>query len=177
MLLDLRGFRGEVDRVARTWEPGAFELEGEDFRLIAPVELSAELRKDAQKARLVGRLKTTLEVDCGRCLEAFEIPVDAKFDLMFLPESGGTPDGDGEKEVQEADVGVSYYKDDTINLGEVVREQFFLVLPMKPLCRPDCKGICPECGKNRNREQCDCRAEWVDPRLAGLKKLLTNNDG
>ena len=158
MLLDLRGFRGEVDRVARTWEPGAFELNGEEFRLTAPVEFSAELHKDAQKVRLVGRLKTKLEVDCGRCLDRFEIPVDAKFDLMFLPESAGTPDG--EKEVQDADIGVSYYKDDTINLGEVIREQFFLALPMKPLCRPDCKGICPECGKNRNRETCSCESTW-----------------
>ena len=61
MLLDLRGFRGEVDRVARTWEPGAFDLAGEDFRLTAPVEVSAELHKDAQKVRLVGRLKTKPE--------------------------------------------------------------------------------------------------------------------
>jgi uncharacterized protein len=53
-----------------------------------------------------------------------------------------------------------------------MREQFFLTLPMKPLCRPDCQGLCPVCGKNRNREQCDCKAEWVDPRLAELRKLL-----
>jgi uncharacterized protein len=74
--------------------------------------------------------------------------------------------------VQDADVGVSFYKDDTIDLGEVMREQFFLALPMKPLCRPDCRGLCPVCGKNRNIEQCECREEWTDPRLAPLKKLL-----
>ena len=67
---------------------------------------------------------------------------------------------------------MSHYKDDVIDLGEVMREQFFLALPMKPLCRPDCKGLCPICGANRNRQQCECREEWVDPRLAGLKNLL-----
>jgi len=170
MLLDLRGFRGEIDRVSQTYEPAAFHLEGEDFRVIAPVQLTAEVRKDAQKVRLVGRVKTTLETNCGRCLEPFEIPVDAPFDLMFLPDSAGP--GANEREMQDADVGVSFYKDDTIDLGEVMREQFFLALPMKPLCRPDCLGLCPVCGKNRNREQCDCRTDWVDPRLAGLKKLL-----
>jgi uncharacterized protein len=175
MLLDLRGFRGEVERVERTLGREAFKVEGEDFRVIAPVELSAEIRKDARKVRLVGRLKTTLEVDCGRCLDPFAIPVDTKVDLMFLPESTGAPEG--EQEVQDADIGVSFYKDDSIDLGEVIREQFFLALPMKPLCRPDCEGLCPVCGKNRNREQCDCRTEWVDPRMADLKKLLTNNDG
>lgn len=170
MLLDLRGFRGGVDKIARTYAPGRFSVEGEEFRVQAPVELSAEVRKDAQKVRLVGRVRTTLEADCGRCLEPFEIPVDAAFDLMFLPETDAP--AAGEREMQDADVGVTFYKDDVIDLGEVMREQFLLALPMKPLCRPDCQGLCPVCGINRNRETCDCRSEWVDPRLAGLKKLL-----
>ena len=170
MLLDLRGFRGEADRISRQYAPADFSLSGEDFRVTAPVEFSAEVRKDAQKVRLVGRLRTVLETDCGRCLEAFAIPVDTTFDLMFLPLADAT--SAGEREVQDADIGVSFYKDDVIDLGEVMREQFFLALPMKPLCRPDCKGLCPVCGANRNREPCDCRAEWVDPRMAGLKKLL-----
>ena len=177
MLLDLRGFRGGVDKVARTFPPSEFELAGEDFRIKTPVELAAEVRKDAQKARIVGRVRTTLEVDCGRCLEPFEIPVDAPFDLLFLPEADRTEAGSEDPgEVQEADIGVSFYKDDAIDLGEVMREQFFLALPMKPLCQPDCQGLCPVCGVNRNRETCTCQAEWVDPRLAGLKKLLKTKD-
>ncbi len=179
MLLDLRGFRGEADRITRTYEPAAFALKGEEFRLVAPVEFTAEVRKDAQKARLVGRIRTTLEVDCGRCLEPFPIALDAPFDLMFLPQAEAVHEpvktGDGERpehEVQEDDLGVSFYKDDVIDLGEVMREQFVLAVPMKPLCKPDCRGLCPECGANRNREQCACRSEWVDPRMEPLKKLL-----
>jgi len=168
MLLDLRGFRGGIDEVARTYDPSAFSLTDEDFRIVAPVRLTAQVAKDAQKVRLTGRVTTALETDCGRCLEPLTIPVDAPFDLMFLPEAEGAENGDGASE----DVGVSFYKDDVIDLGEVMREQFFLALPMKPLCRTDCKGLCPTCGVNRNREQCACRAEWVDPRLAGLKKFL-----
>jgi len=175
MLLDLRGFRGEADRVNQTCSPADFSLTDEEFRIAAPVTFTADVRKDAQKVRLVGRIRTTLEADCGRCLEAFEIPVDAAFDLMFLPQADQT--ATGEQEVQDADIGVSFYKDDVIDLGEVMREQFYLALPMKPLCRPDCQGLCPVCGANRNREQCGCRSEWVDPRLAGLKKLLENKDG
>ena len=170
MLLDLRGFRGEIDEVARVYPPEAFSLANEDFRVLAPVEFRAHVSKDAQKVRLTGRLRTTLETNCSRCLESYTIPVDAAFDLMFLPEA--EPGPDGEREVSNDDVGVSHYKDDVIDLGEVVREQFFLALPMKPLCQPDCKGLCPVCGANWNREECGCRSEWVDPRLAGLKDLL-----
>ena len=80
-----------------------------------------------------------------------------------------------EREVGEDDLGVSYYKDDAVDLSEIVREQFYLALPMKPLCREDCKGLCPVCGKNRNREACTCQSEWVDPRLEPLKNLRTEN--
>jgi len=173
MLLDLRGFRGGTEEVARQYTPEAFTLTGEDFRIVAPVRLTARVSKDAQKVRLAGRVQTTLETDCGRCLEPFTVPVDAKLDLMFLPDAGdGAVQVAGEKEVREEDTGVSFYKDDTIDLGEVMRDEFFLALPMKPLCKDDCKGLCPLCGANWNRDTCTCKAEWVDPRLAVLKKLL-----
>jgi uncharacterized protein len=106
--------------------------------------------------------------------------VDAPLDLMFLPETGDAADqpstAKGEKEVRDADVGVSFYKDETIDLGEVMRDEFYLALPMKPLCKDDCKGLCPVCGVNRNRETCACKADWVDPRLEALKALLKNKD-
>jgi len=173
MLLDLRGFRGGTEEVARQYTPEAFTLTGEDFRIVAPVKLTARVSKDASKVRLAGRVQTTLETDCGRCLEPFTVPVDAKLDLMFLPDAGdGAVQVAGEKEVREEDTGVSFYKDDTIDLGEVMRDEFFLALPMKPLCKDDCKGLCPLCGANWNRDTCTCKAEWVDPRLAVLKKLL-----
>jgi uncharacterized protein len=170
MLFDLRGFRGGVDQIDRIFAPEDFKLDKEDFRVTAPVEFKAQVTKDAQKVRLTGRVRATLETTCGRCLEAFSIPVDAPFDLMFMPASDEPETR--EKEVSADDVGVSFYQDDGIDLAEVMREQFFLALPMKPLCRPDCQGLCPVCGVNRNRETCDCRSDWVDPRFAVLKKLL-----
>ena len=171
MLLDLRGFRGGTDQIAREYKPEAFTLKDEDFRIVAPVSLTATVTKDAQKVRLAGRVKTTLETNCGRCLDAFTVPVDSTVDLLFLPEPDAS-EADGENEVRDDDVGVTYYKDDTIDLGEVMRDEFYLALPMKPLCKADCKGLCPVCGINRNRETCTCVAEWVDPRMAPLKKLL-----
>lgn len=169
MLLDLGRIRSASQRVDRVFEPAAFEPFGEDFRVIAPVELEAEVRKDGRKFRLVGRLKTTLETACSRCLEPFAIPIDAPFDLLFLPASEAA--ADAEREIGDDDVGVSFYKDDEIDLGDVLREQFYLALPMKPLCREDCQGLCPICGINRNAGTCDCKADWIDPRLEGLRNL------
>ena len=170
MKLDLRRFRGQTERIEQQYQPSAFRLEDEDFRLVAPVEFQADVHKDASKVRMSGRVRTTLETSCSRCLESFTVPVDAPFDLMFLPAAANT--GEAEQQVADDDVGVSFYKDDEIDLGDVMREQFYLALPMKPLCREDCQGLCPVCGRNRNRETCDCKTDWVDPRMESLKKLL-----
>lgn len=186
MLLDLSRLRGGVDRVDRRIDPGLFESAAGDFKVVSPVSLTGEVRKDGEKVRLQGRLTATLEVACSRCLEALGVPIDLPLDLLFLPATpaAGTAHGravapgknarddedDGEP-VSDDDLGVSFYRDDVLDLGEIVREQFYLALPMKPLCREDCRGLCPVCGINRNRETCTCRADWVDPRLEPLKKL------
>ena len=71
---------------------------------------------------------------------------------------------------------MTFYRDEQIDLNELLREQFYLALPMKPLCSEGCKGICPQCGTNRNAANCDCSPQWEDPRMAGLKTLLKRND-
>ena len=182
MVLDLRRFRSSVEAVDRTFAPDALGLRDDDFRMSATVVIRAEIRKDGRKFRLVGRLTTTLEVACSRCVEPFQIPVDAPFDLLFLPAADNlvsaarTGDGDDEgHQLGQDDVGVSFYTDEQIDLGDVVREQCYLALPMKPLCREDCQGLCPVCGTNRNVGTCTCTAQWVDPRLEALKALKSTD--
>ena len=70
------------------------------------------------------------------------------------------------------DTAATFYEDDAIDLADLLREQFYLALPMKPLCRQDCKGLCPQCGTNLNTDTCQCQVRWEDPRLAGLKALI-----
>jgi len=84
--------------------------------------------------------------------------------------------GDGEGEVTEDDLDTSVYRDDQIDVNEVLREQFYLVLPMKPLCREDCAGLCPQCGTNLNGGACGCEPPVEDPRLAPLRKLMKTGD-
>jgi uncharacterized protein len=115
-------------------------------------------------------VRTGLELSCSRCLEPFQLPVDVAFDLRFLPATEmATQD---EREVQEDDFEISYYRDDQIDLNELLREQFYLELPMKPLCVEGCRGLCPQCGTNLNTGTCTCAPQWEDPRLAPLKGLV-----
>jgi uncharacterized protein len=170
MNLDLSQFRQPDTEVARRYEPEAFEGRTSQFRVAAPVDLRFTVHKDKDRFRVVGRVTTVLELPCSRCLEPFTLPVDAPFDVRYLPQS--TNVGDGEREVEEDDLSDAFYRDDQIDLAQLMEEQFYLALPMKPLCRDNCKGLCPNCGTNLNDATCTCQVRWEDPRLAALKALI-----
>ena len=175
MRLDLSHIRQPETSVLRQYKPSAFADQDEDYRVIAPATLAFTVHKDDDRFRLVGALTTTLELRCSRCLEAFTLPVNSAFDLRYLPEGTAAPDADTDDgELADDDTTATYYKDDEIDLGDLMREQIYLALPMKPLCRPDCKGLCPQCGTNLNSDTCQCEARWEDPRLAGLKALISD---
>lgn len=170
MLLDLSKIRGTRDHVERTFQPSAFAPDDE-YRVSAPVELSLDVeRARGDVFRVTGRATTRLELACGRCLEPFEVPVDAAFDLRYVPQTENA--GEGEREIGDEDLATAFYREGVLDVGELLREQFQLVLPMKPLCSDACRGLCPQCGANLNGGACGCAPKWEDPRLAALKGLL-----
>jgi uncharacterized protein len=171
MLLDLTKLHGQREHVERTFQPSAFDPQDDDYRVAAPVALSMDVQKAGGEAfRITGRAVTRLGLTCSRCVEPFEVPFDAEFDLQYLPATNN--DGEGEHELGDEDLGTGFYRDGTLDIGDLLREQFQLALPMKPLCDAECRGLCPECGTNLNRGDCTCTPRWEDPRLAPLKSLL-----
>jgi uncharacterized protein len=169
MLLDLTRYRQPVSQFGRTFQPSEVEQEGDAYRVVAPVRVDLEIHKDKDRFRLTGTAQTELELTCGRCLEPFRLPLESQIDVRYLPASElATED---EREVAEEDLDTSYYRDDQIDLNELLREQFYLALPMKPLCRDDCAGLCSQCGTNLNTGTCQCTSQWEDPRLAPLREL------
>jgi uncharacterized protein len=169
MKLDLTRYRQPVSHFARTFQPEEVGGETDAYQIMAPVELEFDIHKDKDKFRLVGRVRAQLELTCSRCVEAYPFPIDAEFDQRYLPASAAS--ADTETEVGDDDLETSYYSDDQIDLNELMREQFYLALPMKPLCREDCRGLCSQCGTNLNTDTCDCAPVWEDPRLAALKAI------
>jgi uncharacterized protein len=171
MLLDLNKIRVAHEHYDKVYQPDAFAAD-DAYRVVAPVALAFDIFKDKQQFRLVGSVKTTLELPCSRCLEAFTWPVDASFDLRYQPRSENTGGGKGDEiEIEEDDLSTAFYENDEIDLGQLMREQFLLALPMKPLCSDACSGLCPVCGVNLNRTSCDCKRDWDDPRFAALREL------
>jgi uncharacterized protein len=169
--LNVARIRGARDRFERVYEPKEFAAEPDGYRVMAPVTLAFDIFKDKDRFRLAGSVTTTLELPCSRCLEPFTWPVEASFDLQYRPRTDADTHGKREREVDEGEFADAFYEDDTIDLGELMTEQFLLSLPMKPLCQEACKGLCPQCGTNLNRATCTCVNDWVDPRLAALEAL------
>jgi DUF177 domain-containing protein len=175
LLLDLSHMREARERIDRTIAPSALPTGGQEgFAVQAPVHLAFDIFKDGSQFHLVGRVESTLTLTCGRCLEEMALPVDLPFDLLYLPHHENV--GEGEVEVEDDDLTTAYYRDDQIDLGQLIVEQFLLALPMKPLCRESCRGLCPECGTNLNTATCSCVHAWTDPRLEILKPLVDKDD-
>ena len=123
--------------------------------------------------RLVGDFHGRFQVPCARCIEPVEIPLEAEFDLIFRPAAADSDATERAITAQETEIG--YYLKDSLLLEDVLREQVLLSLPVKTLCKPDCKGLCPRCGKNRNLEACTCDEAPSDARweaLAGLRSRI-----
>ncbi len=177
MFIDVTKIPPEGQELDSALESAELLFADEEFRLIAPVELRGRIqpvepaKNDA--FHLHGALVATVEVDCVRCLEPTPVDVREQLDLVYVPQAQNVDrEGADEKGLQADELSVSFYSEDQIDLRHMIREQLLLALPMKPLCRDDCQGLCPECGSNRNETPCDCEPESLDPRLADLKGLL-----
>jgi uncharacterized protein len=123
--------------------------------------------------RLRGNFSGRFQVPCARCVEPVEIPLAADFDLIFRPAGADTEAAERSITAPETEIG--YYLKDSLLLEDVLREQVLLSLPVRTLCKPDCKGLCQRCGANRNSQTCTCEEGPNDPRweaLSGLRSQI-----
>ena len=159
------------------FQPGEIEY-GPEVKQIGSLATSgrAELIREhhgghaaVDDIRLVGKLDGRVQVSCARCLEPVEIPVSREFDLLYRP--AVAEKASDEVAIHEADTEIGYYSGEGMDLEDSLREQILLAVPIKTLCRFDCKGLCPSCGANRNQQLCDCDQHRPDPRWQALGDL------
>jgi len=128
-----------------------------------------KLDKEGNNLHLRGRVKLTIHTICSRCGEEMDYDIDSSFDLVLMP--GPERITELEKELSPEDLDHIYYTGPELDLTGYFQEQIALEIPIQFLCKPDCKGLCPGCGANLNYEQCKCKKEEGDPRLAILRQL------
>jgi uncharacterized protein len=154
------------DEGIRLQEPADLgEVFSEDGWTLDRVDLSIERR--GGEVVVAGSLGVTARLTCSRCLESLTATVAPEVDLCLQP----CPTAHEEVELGRGDLEVDFYREDTLDVAGLVRSEAELALPMKPLCRADCRGLCPTCGANRNLTSCGCGAPRIHPRLAPLEAL------
>ena len=158
------------------------EIPDEGLRVDAPADLGpvfpdegwsldrVELNIARQGADVLvtGSFGATARLQCSRCLEPLTSRVTPEVDLHLLP---APTDRQERVELDPDDLEVDFYQGDILDVPRLLRSETDLALPMKPLCGPDCRGLCPGCGANRNLTACRCEGPGLDPRLAPLEAL------
>ena len=153
--------------ISKIYESGALDFRAAEFRQTAPLEIKATAELLGTEIHIRGRLGTRLGASCDRCLGPVDIPVDHDFDLFYRPVRSIAREV--EIEIPRDELEIGFYSGGGIELADVVTEQVILSVPMKLVCRPDCRGLCPTCGVNLNVEQCDCPPPQGESSFASLK--------
>lgn len=155
---------------------GAPDDDPEVGRGVAELDLYA----DGTHAFAAGTFRGEVTVACSRCINPVQLQIDEKLRVTFMPRHELPGDGDDDEapagdaddgpEVTDEDIDVFPFDGERVDLEPLLREQFVLAVPFAPLCAETCKGLCPQCGVDRNTTSCSC-APPIDPRLAALKGL------
>lgn len=145
------------------------ELERSEFVSLSPIDWQGEVSFVAPSYLLRAELRYRQTFACSRCLASVEEPIAADLELLITTHAS-TPEP-GEVELEEEELGLVSLKDDVLDLRPLLLEQLQLNIPMRPLCREDCAGLCPNCGADLNRGPCGCKESEVDPRWQALESL------
>jgi uncharacterized protein len=150
------------------------------YRALGPAHVDAKLEKIERRVRVDAHGKARLTVPCGRCLSPVEVELPVDFEMTLVPADEYEDETRAEKDASSGPVGGSFaanaaeedvYRGKVIDLDPILREQLLLALPGYPVCKDDCKGLCPVCGANLNDRECGCDRHVPDPRWAGLKNV------
>ena len=169
MIVELTDIEGASRRFDFDLSPETLDLDDSDLKLKSQLHAAGEIEKTSAEVIVRGSITGEGEVECSRCLQPVQQKVKIDFQANFV-----TPEHfslDKENEVSVSDLDTDVLEGDRIEIKDIVREQILLNVPEQVFCNPDCKGLCPKCGANRNLIDCKCDLNETDPRWAALKNL------
>jgi len=169
--IDLKDLAHEKLSFSSRFEPGVVDLGSENMRQIGNLDWAASAERAGAEIRISGKLDTTVELACSRCLDPARVQVSRPFDLFFRERDEAMFDEDEEVELHENDTRTAFFTGRKLAIADILREQILLAVPMKALCTIDCKGLCPTCGTNLNSGSCGCPAEEFSPHMDTLLEI------
>jgi len=169
--VDLKDLTDEKISLGGAFQPGKIDFESETMLQVGPLTWAATAQRSGSEIRIAGSLQVPVELSCSRCLEPAGQEISWQFDLFFRQRDELTFEEDHEIELEERDTQTAFFTGTQLAIGDILREQVLLALPMKALCSVDCKGLCPTCGTNLNFNSCRCRGEQFSPHMEQLIEI------
>ena len=169
--IELKDLARDKVSVRGSLETSEIDFTGENIRQEKPIDWTATAERAGAEIRITGSLQTTIELACSRCLEPSRYELSKPFDLFFRQQDEYMFDEDDEIELAEKDTRTAFFSGTKLAIGDILHEQVLLALPMKALCKLDCKGLCPACGANLNVKACNCPQEQFNPNIDALLEL------
>lgn len=167
-LTDVFTSEGKVKKISQAYDRNSISYMGEAYPVVDKSEVSLTFTNIGTGLILLeGEFSLTVEIPCDRCLQAVEVPIGVSFTHKIA-----APDGENVPAEEEEQCFMSGYELDTDTL---ISNEILINMPVKVLCRQDCKGICPVCGQNRNERECGCDTFVPDPRMAAIKDIFNAN--
>lgn len=154
------------------------DIDTEEFSLDDDIHIICKIQRDADLTRIEGEVIASALQKCSRCLESFRQDIIGNFSIVVRHlKKGETVPYYSEDDTDKDEDGLVYlsYGEDSIDITENVHDALLLSVPLKPVCREDCKGFCPVCGNNLNVSDCDCISKSNDSRWQALSGLLHNS--
>ena len=147
------------------------DMTGTGAELAGNLQLHARVVKAGDEMLLDGTLHGAFSLSCSRCLKEFVQPFEFAVSATYVQTTETQPGARGENSLED-NARIAFFGDE-IDLISGIREDLMLNIPLKPLCKENCRGLCFQCGADLNEEECRCTRETADPRLAGLRSIRT----
>src|SRR5260370_33235028 len=164
MFLDVKELAVPQLNIRKGYAPAKIDFRTAELKQIEPLEVVATAELIDAQIRIDGQLETKIELQCARCLEPVVEDVQRPFDLFYSPMPKiAKPE---EERLKDLDADIGFYAGDGLFLTDVLVEQVLLAVPMKAICRSDCRGVCAAGGANLNHEEGRCETHAPDPRVA-----------
>ncbi len=144
------------------------ELARESLVDISPVRIAGEVTLVEGGYSLSAGLSWVGKLECSRCLAPYDFSHEEDFSLVLYPRKTIS---ESELSLDKNDLDAYFYDEPIVPVAPIVEERIQIAIPMKPLCREDCRGLCPQCGVDRNVSECNCVVEFIDPRWRALQLL------
>lgn len=169
MFLDVKELAVRKARIRKSYPPGTLDFHTTEFRHLEPLEVRATAELVEGQIRIHGHLHTRIELPCARCLETVIEDVVRDFDLFYRPVETIARGEEDQLDLEDTEIG--FFQGEGMFLADVLAEQVNLAIPMKVICRGDCRGLCPHCGANLNANECRCETQAANPRFAPLARF------